>query len=152
MNTANHVRRVTLFRYSVVLPVLWFAVGTLMSYVVPDRRLGIGGTAIILVANATIIAWLFVRQNQRELIKSEIWTLIVFSAIWVVALELIGMLSVLAYPEDFGIEPDVVRSTAFLIGGSIGLLVDFLFVFISFNVTANRFIRWYQKRGGTDAT
>ena len=137
-----------LLLYSLILPVLWFAVGTIGTQIAPDKRLGIGGTAAVIYVAILAISWLIARKHKRQPTDSEKWRLIGYSVFFAVLLESMGLLYALVFPAEVGVE--MTRNVAmFAIG--FAALVNFLFIFVGFKYISPRFINWYLDRSAGNA-
>ena len=81
-----------LFIHSLILPFVWMTIGVIFDSVVPGKRLGIVGTALLFQGVATLISWLFVRKYRRHFTKSERFLITGFCAFWAILLELCVLL------------------------------------------------------------
>ena len=138
-------RPVHLFFYSTILPVAWIAVSLLGYVLLQGKRLGIVGTALMLIGVAALISWLFVRRHRRPFSKSEYWRIIIYCAAWTYLLESLALISVAM--QDGGVGDPLNPATWALII-LISFAIEFLLVWLAFRQTGLSVISWYLKQPG----
>lgn len=116
MNSPTEVQaKPLLFVYSLILPVIWVAFGTIGNLVAPGKRVGIVGTAVIFLGVVTLISWIFVRKHRRQFTGSERFRIIAYCAGWAILLES----CVLVYAASIGlVDPSKVGVLVFAVSFS----------------------------------
>ena len=145
---AEPVALVRLLGYSLILPAIWLSLGIAGEKLIPGQRLGIVGTALLYQALAACFGWRFASVYQRDLMRREVLTMTAFCAVWAIALESITLLSLLLFPEDFGMDPDAMDPSVLLFAIGFAVIFNSLFIFLSINITTQRTIRWRLARSG----
>lgn len=128
----------TLFGYSIALPLIWMSLGLLTSVVLPGKRFGIGGLFFVVLSAVTLASWLFVRKRHRQFAGRELWILVVCCSMWAGLCELSGLVYA---AETHMIDPS--KSGAIKFAVLFSLTVDTLCIWLGFRFSGRRFINWY---------
>lgn len=131
------MRRPNIFLYSLLLPAVWVSISVLFTTLFPGKRLGIVGTALLLMAVASLIGWLFARREGRDFSKSEYLRIILYCIGWVLLLEFLGLFYLLSQSQT---SPDL-HVLYFVVPFTVTL--DSLFVWLAFRNFGRRVIRSY---------
>lgn len=116
------------------------------SLVIPGKRLGIPGTALVFLGVVTMISWLFVRKFRRHFTLRERVKVFGFCLGWAMLFESF----VLLYASSIGmIDLGNAGVVAFTVG--VTFLVDALFLWLAFTFSSRRFINWYLEKHGSNA-
>jgi len=136
---ANQAPR--LFMYSLILPAIWMGLGTLLSTVAPNFRLGAGLSIVMFGAIAVGISWLFVRNNKRMFTNSESWRMVIYCSVIAIFLESWVLLTAMVWPDLF--PGEAITRDAAIWGLAIAAVIDTLAMIGGFRVAAPRYLKSY---------
>lgn len=122
------IRKPKIFLYSMLLPVIWYSLGSAVYAVNPGANIGIFGTAVMFVGTALLICWLFVRRHRRAFSNVEYRKIIAYCLVWAICMEALSLTTLFTEtPQDQRL-PDgwMVYIVLFT------LFMDTLFVWLSF--------------------
>ena len=128
-----------LFLYSLVLPVVWMTVGTILSEAAPNFRLGIAGTTFFFMLICVGISWIFLKRHGRMPANTESWRLIAYCSALAILMETWVLLAALTWPELF---PDI-QITKDIVIFAIGFaaVLDTVIIALGFKVVAPRYLK-----------
>jgi hypothetical protein len=134
--------KANLFLYSLILPVLWLALGVVVNAVAPGKGLGAIGHVLLLGASTAFVSWLFVRKCRRDFSAKERWMLTGWFFLWSFTLEALGLWYVLNAPDA----QIALERGAILVTLAITALLDFGFAWAVVKYWSPRFIKWQLNR------
>ena len=137
-----------LFLYSLLLPVSWISLGTVMEIVAPGVRLGVPGLVAILFTVTGLISLLFARKHRRRFSTRERWRLTIYCFAWAFLSESLALLYVVSFPEETGI---AVNTDAVVFSEAVTAILDFVLVWAVMKYWSPRFIDWYIQRSASSA-
>ena len=138
------MRRPIIFLYSLPFPAIWVCCSLLSVELLPGKRLGTVGTALMIMGAASLISWLFVRRHGRDFSASEYLWIILYCIGWALFFECIVLVSIFSQAEA---APDFnARTLIFLVLFTVTL--DSLFVWLAFRNFGRRVIKSYLAKNG----
>src|ERR1700737_3740817 len=130
------MRRPNIFLYSLLFPATWIACSTLFTTLFAGKRLGIVGTALMIVGIVSLTSWLFARREVRHFTPSEYRAIILYCIGWALLLQFSGLFFYLVHPENA--QQLNVGAVYFAVG--FILVLDSLFVWLAFRNFSRRVI------------
>lgn len=135
-----------LFLYSFLVPTLWVVTSMFFIILLPSRKLGLLGTGLFLYLVITLIAWRVVSKWQRDLTQSESTRIMIYSAFWMVGLQLIIVLTGVLYALSSGAE---IRTIGLVDVGLSSVIYIFV-IWLSVKILTPKFTSWYLRRAKLD--
>lgn len=138
-SSAERQSKPKLLLYSLVLPAVWMAVGTVLSVVAPGFRLGVAGSIVLFTLICVGICWIFLKRHGRMPTNKESWRLIVYCSVLAIFIETWVLLAALTWPEIF---PDVqITKDAAIFAIGVAAVLDTLIMALAFKVAAPRYLK-----------
>lgn len=135
-------QRPKLLAYSLLLPVIWLALGATLDALPIDLQLGMSGLLLIVYLTLSVICWRIARVHQRPLTRGEKLRLSAYFVLWNLMCESLALYSVLP-----GVEPAVLLMTL-----GITLIVDSVVLSLAVHFLTGRLIGFFLKRTSVSAT
>ncbi|TON61335.1 hypothetical protein CGH54_12350 [Vibrio parahaemolyticus] len=125
-----------LFLYSILLPVIWLALGATVDMVAPEIRLGVGGLVFIICVTLAIICCRFAKVFKRYFTRKEKIRLVVYFTVWVVLCESLALLTLL---------PDI-GQMVLLVSLGVTTIIDTLIMSLGVHFISKRLIGYFLEK------
>ncbi|EHH1227966.1 ABZJ_00895 family protein [Vibrio vulnificus] len=125
-----------LFLYSILLPVIWLALGATVDMLAPEIRLGVGGLIFIIYGTLAIICWRFAKEFKRYFTRKEKIRLVVYFTVWAVLCESLALLTLL---------PDM-DQMVLLVSLGVTTIIDTLIMSLGVHFISKRLIGYFLKK------
>jgi len=131
-----------MFLYSLILPTIWFSLGTAINLLVPGKHLGMFGVLIIIHLTLLPICWHFAKYYRRQFTTFEKFKLTAYFCLWAYAVELLALFYLVTSqaPENAISAQHILPVVAFT------LVVDTLFFTLGVIFTAGRMLKFFIDR------
>lgn len=127
-----------LFLYSLLLPLSWVTVSSILTLILPRRMPGAFALLIVLYLTVTLIGWRFAKRYRRHPTGAERMWLIAFGLLWAVAMELGAMFALVSAPGGPLAGPSKIPA---VLGWSIA--IDALMIALAFTFALRRSVRFF---------